>query len=237
VDAVGAESLTATVEQGTDCVHEMEQQLNRSQSRTWQRGLLPALAAAGILLVAAMLLAVRAVGGGDPALIGTDLGKQSAPDFMLTDHRGQTVSLSDFRGKAVALTFIYTNCPDVCPLIAENLRVASELLSEGARDDVALVAVTLDPARDTRQALQEFTALHRLTDNPNWFALRGDPAMLTQVWRDYGIFPGTNPAGTTSNDAGQESRAPGGGGGHTDGLYFIDPEGRERVFMRSSATP
>ena len=151
---------------------------------------------------------------------------------MLTDHRGQPVRLSDFRGKAVVLSFIYTACPDVCPIIAENLRVAYEILPEEARDDVALLAVTLDPARDTQQALRDFTAVHRLANNPNWFALRGDPATLERVWRDYGIFPGTSAA-----PDGRGTPAAGGGMGHTDAIYLIDPEGRKRVFMRSSATP
>lgn len=198
-----------------------------------RRGLLPALAVAAVLLVAAALLVTRVVGSGEPALIGTDLGKRPAPEFTLIDHRGQTVRLSDFRGKAVAMTFIYTNCPDVCPIIAENFRVAHELLPVDARDDVALLAVTLDPARDTPDALRAFTARHRLAENPSWFALRGDPAALAQVWRDYGIYPGMSPA--TPGVPGTPTA--GGGEGHTDAIYLIDPEGRERVFMRSAATP
>ena len=107
------------------------------------------------------------------------------------------------------------------------------LLPENARDDVALLAVTLDPARDTPQALQEFSAIHGLADNPQWFALRGDPVTLAQVWRDYGIYPGTNHATPTEHS----TPIVGGGEGHTDGLYVIDRKGRERAFLRSSATP
>lgn len=219
-------------EHGTDRVPAMEQWLNPDLRPGWPRGLLAAFAA-GILLIAAMLFALRAIGGGEAALIGTDLDKRPAPDFTLTDHRGETVRLSDFRGNAVVLTFIYTRCPDICPIVTENLRIAYETLPEETRDDVALLAVTLDPARDTRQALQAFTARHRLTDNPNWFALRGDPAVLAQVWRDYGVYPGTSPATPGSASA----STPGGGEGHTDAIYLIDPEGRQRVFMRSTATP
>jgi protein SCO1/2 len=193
-------------------------------------GLLALLAAAAVLLIAAALFVTGVLGGQAP-LTGTDLGQQPAPDFMLTDHRGQHVRLSDLHGKAVALTFIYTNCPDICPLVAENLRVALEILPEDTRSDVALLAVTLDPERDTQQALQGFTAIHRLANTPNWFALRGDPATLAQVWRDYGIFPGLS---STSDDG---TPTVGGGMGHTDAIYLIDPEGRERVFLRSSVTP
>ena len=47
-----------------------------------------------------------------------------APDFTLRDSLGHTVSLSDYRGKAVLLTFIYDHCPDVCPLIVSSLHNA-----------------------------------------------------------------------------------------------------------------
>lgn len=218
--------------QGTDRVTGMEQWLAPEFRPGWPRLLLAAFAA-GVLLIAAMLLAVRVIGSGEAALIGTDLGKQPAPDFTLTDHRGETVRLSDVRGKAVVLTFIYTNCPDVCPLTAENLRIASELLPEAAQDDVALFAVSLDPARDTPWALQDFTAVHRLADNPNWFALGGNPAVLQQVWQAYGVYPGTSPPTPEGVGTGMV----GGGEGHTDAIYFIDPEGRQRAFMRSTATP
>lgn len=198
-----------------------------------RRGLLLTLALLGAILIAAALLIARTVLGGQAALVGTNLDRVPAPDFTLTDQRGQTVRLSDFRGKAVALTFIYTNCPDVCPLTAENFRVAYELVPAAERGNIALLAVTLDPARDTPQALQAFTATHGLSDNPSWFALSGDPAALEQVWQAYGIFPGTSEAPPEATGA----PMPGGGMGHTDGMFFIDPDGRERVFMRSSATP
>ncbi len=205
--------------------------VNREPAERWRRGLLPLLAATGLVLIVAALVVTRTVGGQAP-LTGTDLGQQPAPDFVLTDHRGQSVRLSDFRGKAVALTFIYTSCPDICPLVAENLRVALEILPEDTQSDVALLAVTLDPARDTQQALQDFTAIHRLANTPNWFVLRGDPATLAHVWRDYGIFPGTSAA---PDDRGTPTA--GGGEGHTDAIYLIDTQGRERVFLRSSVSP
>ncbi len=93
---------------------------------------------ATVLIISAVLVVTRGMGGDESALAGTRLDGRQAPDFTLIDHRGQTVSLSDFRGKAVALTFIYTHCPDICPLVAENLRIAYELLPADVRDDVAL---------------------------------------------------------------------------------------------------
>lgn len=206
--------------------------------------LLPLLAVSSVMLALFGMLVIRS--SSEAGLVGTDLGKQPAPDFTLTDQRGQTVSLSDFRGKAVVLTFIYTNCPDVCPAIARNMGTAHELLHEETRDDVVLIAVTLDPLRDTQVALQEFSERNGLADNPNWYALRGEREVLEPVWQAYGIYAGDQPteeaahhgaenveatlldSGTPPSDYGQ---------GHTDAIYVIDPDGRQRVFLRSGTDP
>src|SRR3954447_1655178 len=55
-------------------------------------------------------------------------GRPPAPDFTLTNQLGQQESLSSFRGKPVAMTFIYTNCADVCPLIAWNMHLTYDQL-------------------------------------------------------------------------------------------------------------
>ncbi len=185
----------------------------------------PCLAAAGILL------AILTACGGGPTLTGADLGKQPAPDFTLTDQRGQTVRLSQFRGQAVVLTFIYTHCPDVCPATAKKLRTVDELLPPTAREHVALLAVTIDPARDTTAALQDFSRQHGLNDNPHWFALRGDGATLASVWHTYGIYPGRMAVPASPAAAGTYEL------GHTDAVYVIDPQGRERVLVHSDLDP
>ncbi len=187
------------------------------------------VSSAALAVIAVGVFLVAAFGGDDEhALTGTVLNQQPSPDFTLTDHRGQTVSLAGFEGKVVALTFIFTNCPDVCPLTAENLRAAYELLDEETRDDVALVAVTVDPERDDAEALAAFSDRHRLGDNPNWYALNGDHAVLEAVWSDYGIDPGA-----MLNREGDDHYLL----AHTDAVYVIDAEGRQRVLMRSDLDP
>ncbi|HEV2067294.1 MAG TPA: SCO family protein [Thermomicrobiales bacterium] len=192
----------------------------RSRNR-WRR---PDVLASALVVVSLIIVVVVASlwQRGETRLTGTDLGAQAAPGFKLTDHRGETVRLSDLRGRAVALTFIFTSCPDVCPLIAEKLRWTYESLPEDQRDEIALVAITVDPENDTPEAMAAFSATHRLADNPSWYALTGDRAMLQQVWQAYGIWPGAAAAPEGSM-----------GMGHTDAVYVIDAEGRERVFMRS----
>jgi protein SCO1/2 len=193
-----------------------------------------------VLIVSSVLLA--ACGGSAQKLVGTELQKKDAPDFTLTDQRGEPVSLSDFKGQAVVLTFIYTHCPDVCPLTAEDLRAADNLLPEKTRDKVVMLAVTVDPERDSAEALQRFSEAHQLADNPRWYTLRADRPALEKVWAAYGIdarrmvsshdVPGGHEEGATASPtAGSRSVA------HTDAIYVIDPKGRERVLMHSSLKP
>lgn len=200
----------------------------------YQRYLLPMVAVSAAVIAALALVMLRS--GGEPALAGTELDGRPAPDFTLTDYRGQAISLSDFRGKVVVLTFIYTQCPDVCPVIARNLQTAYEQLPAERQDDVALVAVTVDPERDTPRALEEFSERHGLDGNPSWYALRSDSAPLEPVWRAYGVYPGMNLA-TPVHTHSEGTFEPGGGEGHTDAVFVIDPDGRQRVLMRGYLEP
>lgn len=160
---------------------------------------------------------------GKVELPGTVLDR-AAPDFRLTDQAGREVMLSSLRGNAVVLTFMYTTCPDFCPATAEKLRRTWELLgSDAAR--VRFLAVSVDPRGDTVQAAREFTARHRLPDGV-WHYLLGSETDLAPVWAQYGIAsvrssPGTMPAAV----------------GHTEALYLIDPQGRERTLLRGDFDP
>jgi protein SCO1/2 len=182
------------------------------------------------LLVVSVLLLIVTACGGSTSLTGTDLEKQPAPDFTLTDYRGSSVTLSELRGKAVVLTFIYTNCPDICPLTAENLRLAYEQLSEKARERVAMIAITVDPERDTPDELRNFSVIHGLDDNPNWYAVRGERTDLQPVWANYAVDPG-RVLEHRDNAVDPALLA------HTDAVYVIDRDGNERVLMRSNLDP
>jgi protein SCO1/2 len=109
---------------------------------------------------------------------------RQAPDFTLRDSTGKLVSLSQFRGKAVLLTFIYDHCPDVCPLIVANLHNA--LLKLGSRaDKVQIVAVSVDPRGDTPATVKAFLAAHQMTGRMEY--LIGSLKQLAPVWHKYGI--------------------------------------------------
>jgi protein SCO1 len=161
--------------------------------------------------VAALLLTACA----PPKLAGTELGATDAPDFTLTDGlSGRTITLSAQRGQIVALTFLYTTCPDVCPLTATLFRTAQMELGANA-SRVTFIAVSVDPDGDTPKAVQEFSAAHGLA--ANWYYLVGGRAQLSSVWAAYGIGVQAGSSTVTHNDA----------------VYLIDARGRERVLLHS----
>ncbi len=181
-----------------------------------------------LCLLAALLAACT--NGSATKLPGTDLGATPAPDFRLTDAQGNSVALSDYHGRPVALTFLYTDCPDVCPVIAQRLGQAMNELG-GDAGKVAVLAVSVDPDGDTPAKAAEFMAKHGLT-GPGRHYLIGDESVLVSVWLAYGI--GTAPLVQGSRQPGDAAQF--GRVGHTDATILIDREGRKRSLLRSEAT-
>ena len=167
---------------------------------------------------AAVVLALITVVSGSCAresLVGTDLGGQAAPDFTLVDGaRGDRVTLSALRGSVVLLTFLYTQCPDSCPLTAEKIRGAAEALGSRA-SGVSLLAVSVDPAHDTPDAIRDFLAAHGLTGKLRY--LIADTPTLAAVWRSYSVGVGRGDPGVV----------------HLDAIVLVDRLGRARILLHS----
>jgi protein SCO1/2 len=108
-----------------------------------------------------------------------------APDFALHDQHGQLIQLSAERGKFVVITFLYVHCTNVCPVIAQQLNRALGDLPPAARDDVRVLAVSVDPKGDTPSAVAHFIAVHRLL--PQFLYLTGTAKALEPVWAGYHI--------------------------------------------------
>src|SRR5271167_2152611 len=75
-----------------------------------------------------------------------------APPLALRNYLGQPVNIDSYRGKAVLVTFLYTSCPDICPLITSQLRVAQNLMGHKTSSKVQIIAVSVDPRGDTPTA-------------------------------------------------------------------------------------
>jgi len=121
----------------------------------------------------------------EPAFQGTALEPPRATlDFSLTDQFGHLVRLSDSRGRVVVLTFLYTSCTDTCELMTRKLQAVTEQLADRPLD-VAILAVTVDPARDTVARRIAYSRKWGMLDR--WRFLTGSEQELRPVWRYYWV--------------------------------------------------
>ena len=148
-----------------------------------------------------------------------------APPFELTNQFGQTTSLSQLKGKVVVLTFLYSNCPDACPLLTSKIQQAMTELGSIA-DEVALVAITLDPERDTVERLREYTSSLPF----DWLYLTGELEQLKAVWNNYGIY--VEPQEKRLTTASERlARSEGYEVNHTTIVVLIDKEGFQHALL------
>jgi len=111
---------------------------------------------------------------------------RNAPPFALEDCEGRAISLDDLRGKVVVLHFVYTNCPDVCPLHSERIAEVQEMVNQTPmRELVQFVTITTDPEHDTREVMRNYGSAHGL-DPVNWMFLTIDPDRPADTTRNLG---------------------------------------------------
>jgi protein SCO1 len=149
-------------------------------------------------------------------------GAEYARQFELTDHNGKKRTLADFKGKAVAVFFGFTQCPDVCPTaLAELAKVRSGLGKDA--DKLQVIFVTIDPERDTPAVLKSYLA----NFDPQALGLVGSLEQTAATAKEFKVFyakvPGTT-AGSYTMD-------------HTAGSYVFDAQGKIRLFVRHGTDP
>jgi len=133
-----------------------------------------------------------------------------APAFRLTDQQGRAVSLADWRGQAVLLDFIYTHCPGPCPILTARHVELQRALPPALRARVHFASISLDPQRDTPEALRAY-AEARGADLSDWSFLTGPAEEISAVLRAYGIGAGRSGGGEIE---------------HLVATFLIDPQGR-----------
>ncbi|HET9016884.1 MAG TPA: SCO family protein [Thermomicrobiaceae bacterium] len=148
---------------------------------------------------------------------GTSLGDTPAPDFTLVDQFGHTVSLHDFRGKAVVLSFDDDQCTTICPLTAQVMRAAKQALGP-AGSNVVLLAVNANPDHTAVADVKAFSVQHGMLND--WLFLTGSRAQLEQVWKAYNL----------------DVQIVNGSIDHTPAVFLIGPHGNERsLYLTSTA--
>jgi protein SCO1/2 len=175
------------------------------------------LLAAGAL---ALLLIPRNSAAGSPvkpSLAGTVLLKKPlAPEFRLHDQFGRTVTLSQFRGRPVLVTFMESHCAQLCPRVADKIRQAVDETGVSSKR-LGVLAVSTDPEGDTPAASQAFSRQHGLLHR--WRYLSGPRNVLTRIWHEYYVYAAPKGASSSLDAA------------HTSATYLVDATGRERALM------
>ena len=180
----------------------------------------PLLALAVVVLVATGFMAARAWFA--PTQTSAETATSIGGPFTLVDQNGRTVTDQDFRGKWMLVYFGYTYCPDVCPTALGRNASAIELLGPKA-EQIVPVLITVDPARDTPQALKGYVAAF----HPRMVGLSGSPEQVTAVAREYRVYFGKVP-GNDPNSYLMD---------HTSFSYLVAPDGRFVQFFRDKLSP
>jgi len=166
------------------------------------------------ILVALTVLAGPALAVGDAARDPGALPEIGpAPAFALMSQDGKPVNLIGLRGKVVAVSFFYTACPDICPLLTQKLVEVQDSLGEDFGSKIAFISITVDPEHDTQEVLKDYAAGWE-AKTAGWSFLSGPPAAVHEVVRRYGVYAAKTAEGAID---------------HTLLTSIIDPRGVLRV--------
>lgn len=141
-----------------------------------------------------------------------------APNFSLRDQNGRLVSLSQYRGKVVLVTFIHSLCKDICPFMVEQIKGALNELPQ-YRGTIPVIGVSADPTQDTVAHRRTFLASHEMTGRMEY--VNGSVATMRKVWHAWHVRPVIG-----GNDA------------HSTFVFLIDKRGFDRIgFPGAQLTP
>ena len=146
-----------------------------------------------------------------------------APPFDLVDQDGERLRLADLRGRIVVLDFIFTHCPGPCPILTGRNVALQRLLPDSLRARTHFVSISLDPLRDTPEALRAY-AEARGADLADWSFLTGPEDAIDAVLAAYAV--------------GKRLPEEGGEIEHVLATFLIDSEGHvERRYLGVSHDP
>ena len=142
----------------------------------------------------------------------------SVPDFSLTNQQGQPLSLSDLHGKIWVADFIFTHCPTICPVMTQEM---ANLQSEFDTEPIYFVSFTVDPERDTPEALSRY-AVQYGADGKRWHFLTGEKDQIYQL----------------ANEGFKLAAAQHGGGfPHSTKFALVTPDGNIHGYYDSRSKP
>jgi protein SCO1/2 len=189
------------------------------------RGAIAALFATGLLALVVIIFAARGISSddGSPAVSAAPTSAFDgavlppgikAPDFALKDEKGRRVTMREYRGKPVVVTFLYSHCHDTCPIQAQQIKGALDDLGH----DLPALAISVDPPGDTPKSVDRFNAEQGVTNRIRW--VLGRESQLRPLWQGFH---------TTSQTPQTE---------HMARLVLVDKNGFQRIgYPSNEVTP
>jgi protein SCO1/2 len=162
-----------------------------------------------LTVIAAAVLAVLMLIPAAPRITKPMTGSIGGP-FTLTATDGHIVTDQTYRGKWQLIYFGYTSCPDACPTALNNMGVALDRLGSDAAA-VQPIFITVDPKRDTREALSEYLK----SFDPNIVALTGSEDQIAAVVKEYHVYVAAHPEEGANYSV-----------HHSSLYYLINPDGK-----------
>jgi protein SCO1 len=144
------------------------------------------------------------------------------PPLALLNYKGEQVNIDQYRGKAVLVTFLYTKCPDVCPIIASNLGVSLNLMGPAKASRMQVIAVSVDPRGDTPKSVEVFLERHGVSGRMQY--LIGSASELARVWKAWGVG--------SERDAQQPQLV-----NHSGLVYGVSASGKITTLYAANLTP
>jgi protein SCO1/2 len=189
------------------------------------RGAVAALFATGVLALVVIIFAAKGISSDDDSPTVSNAPTSAfegallppgikAPNFSLTDEKGRRVTMKEYRGKPVVVTFLYSHCKDTCPIQAQQIKGALDDLGH----DLPALAISVDPPGDTPKSVDRFNAKQGVTNRIRW--VLGRESQLRPLWHGFHV---------TSQTPQSE---------HMARLVLIDKKGFQRIgYPSSQVTP
>ncbi len=182
-----------------------------------QKLILGLVLAAAVALGAALAVTLTQSGPRAPQTATTTSTGEAAigGDFTLTDQDGETFTEADLQGRPSLIYFGYTYCPDVCPFSLQTMKAAIQQLPERQQDRIRPVFITVDPERDTVEAVSQYVRSEAFPDG--LVGLTGTAEQVEQVKAAYKVYSAKAQADGSMADYLVD---------HTSMIYFMDEQGR-----------
>ena len=154
---------------------------------------------------------------------GIDIESKDVPIFTLINENKTEFNLSEFEGKVVVISFVFTRCPDVCPVVVQSLKWLSQQFPDEYNSELEILAITVDPWLDTPEAMGQWK--ENMSADWNFLSWDVDPdkdgtfnpeeiGVMEEIWGAFGVGLQTYKAGEDNNSETS--------GRHHPFEYFID---------------